>query len=371
VTTYRLVVEEAGSTPRPTIGVVEVTPGGLPGALRARLFSDDPQLPALALAADAAAMRAAWDARRPDQEQGSAAQLHSATPVRYKPGSRCTLRYELRTAHGQKSCFGKLLARDSARLWQTAATLYHASQQEPELPRISQPLAYWPEMQMLLQAAVTGAELHTDAFDPKFDAVTRIDWLRAAGRCIAALHTYTGLEGPRRTLAGDLAELDEYRPALRQANPALARRFAEAIAALSDGHSRGPELAPVVSHGALRTDQFMIEDGHLVLIDLDSVCWANPARDIGNFLAYLVWKALRQPQHAGFIQCAQQAFLAGYQTLRSLPDVDWLYRYQAASILKIVGRRYSGLTYQEWPLTGQLLDKAAGMIQAGAHLCSN
>jgi aminoglycoside phosphotransferase (APT) family kinase protein len=110
---------------------------------------------------------------------------------------------------------------------------------------------------------------------------------------------------------------------------------------------------------------------HLALIDLDSVCWANPARDIGNFLAYLTWKALRQPQHAGFIRCAQREFLAGYGALRTLPDVGWLSRYQAASILKIVGRRYSGLTYQEWPLTGRLLDKAVSMNQKGAHPCSN
>ena len=117
----------------------------------------------------------------------------------------------------------------------------------------------------------------------------------------------------------------------------------------------------------------MLEDNQLVLIDLDSVCWANPAHDLGNFLAYLTWKALRQPQHAAFIQFAQQEFLAGYRTLRTLPDAGWLSFYQAASILKIVGRRYSGLTYQEWPLTEQLLDKAVRIAQVweeqenGAH----
>ncbi len=84
---------------------------------------------------------------------------------------------------------------------------------------------------------------------------------------------------------------------------------------------------------------------------------------LGNFQAYLTWKALRQPQHATFIQHAQQAFLTGYQTLRSLPDTDWLAFYEAASILKIVGRRYTGLTYQEWPLTEQLLEQAVRMMR--------
>jgi hypothetical protein len=383
VATYRLSMEEADSTPLPTIGVVEVTPTDM----QHRLFTADRQLPGLALAADAAAMRERWAAKRNDQEQERATQLRAATPVRYKPGSRCTFRYDLDTAQGRKVCFGKLLARNGAQLWRTASTLHRASQQHPELPRIAAPLAYWPELQMLFQSAVPGAELHIDAFNPKLDAITRLGWLRAAGRCVAALHTYTGLQAPRRTFADDLAELDEHRPALWQANPELARRFAETIAALDESSARYTELAPVVSHGALRTDQFMIEDAHavgriqrvsasgwrhqLALIDLDSVCWANPARDIGNFLAYLTWKALRQPQHAGFIRCAQREFLAGYRALRTLPDVGWLSRYQAASILKIVGRRYSGLTYQEWPLTGRLLDKAVSMVQEGAHPCSN
>ncbi len=217
---------------------------------------------------------------------------------------------------------------------------------------------------MLLQAAVAGAELHTLAFDPQIDLVTRVDWLRAAGRCIAALHSYKAIEAPRRSFADNLAELDDYRPALQQANPALAERYLAAIAALHDVNRRRHELAPVVSHGALRTDQFMLEDNRLVLIDLDSVCWASPAHDLGNLLAYLAWKALRQPQHAAFIRHAQQAFLAGYRTLRALPEPGWLAYYQAAAMLKIAGRRYSGLTYQEWPLTEHLLDRAVSIAAA-------
>ncbi len=46
---------------------------------------------------------------------------------------------------GQTSCFGKLLAQHGDHLWQMASTLYQASQADPELPRISQPLAYRPE----------------------------------------------------------------------------------------------------------------------------------------------------------------------------------------------------------------------------------
>lgn len=368
VITYSLLVEQAGLAPTQTIGVVEVTPT----KLTQRLFVEDAQLSGLALASDGAAMRESFVALRQAQGQAGVVQACTVTPLRYKPGVRCAFRYDLQTSFGQERCFGKLLARHSEQLWQTTVALYQAGQRPPaekspaaggtDLPRIAQPLANWPELQLVVQAAVDGVELHNVAFDPQIDAMTRLDWLRATGRCSAALQTLTGITGAQQTLAGDLAALAEYRPALRQVNPGLADRFEETIATLLTSAQRHPELTSVLSHGALRTDQFMLENNQLVLIDLDSVCWASPARDLGNFLAYLTWKALRQPQHAALIQRAQQVFLEGYSAVLPLPPADWLALYEAASLLKIIGRRYTSLTYQEWPLTELLLDQAARMI---------
>lgn len=339
-----------------TIGVVEIEPDGI----EHWLFTDDPQLASLPTAMDATRLTA-----RLAIDHAELGQVDAVIPVRYKPGSRCTLRYRTHTESGQNFCFGKLLAQDSAEIAQAVDDLYRASQSTPELPGVAQPLAYWPELQMLVQAAVAGEELHDLAFDPQQNLANRIHWMHAAGRAAAALHSSAiGVNGQPQMLSGDLAGLDEYKPALRQINPHLADRFDDAIALVTKTARPQRELAPVLSHGALRTDQFMIENDHLVLIDLDSLCWSSPARDLGNFLAYLTWKALRQPQHAAFIQLGQQAFLEGYQTLRSLPDAKWISLYQAASILKVLGRRYTGLTYREWPLTGQLLDMAVGMIQA-------
>jgi aminoglycoside phosphotransferase (APT) family kinase protein len=121
-------------------------------------------------------------------------------------------------------------------------------------------------------------------------------------------------------------------------------------------------VAPVASHGALRTDQFMIEQDLIALIDLDSFCWANPARDIGNFLAYLRWKAMRQPHYATFIERGERAFLAGYATARAIPVKEWLVHYEAVALLKIVGRRFRNLVVQEWPLAVRLLDVALAML---------
>lgn len=365
-TTYAMTVEQGGVAPIQSIGVVEATPSGV----NHRWFTADPHLPGMATAGDSNAMRARLVELRQQQGQRSVVDHCTVTPLRYKPNSRCAFRYDLQTVQGQVSCFGKLLAHDGAQLAQTVTTLYQASLCDPALPRIAEPLVYWPDLQLLLQAAVNGTELHSAAFDTQIAATTRLEWLHNAGRCIAALHSldepvYRSITGAPRTFTDDLAELFDYYPALSQINLGLAGRFAATIAAMYAATQDQPEVAPVLSHGALRTDQFLIDSDQLVLIDLDGMGLASPARDLGNLLAYLTWKALRQPQHATFIQAGQRAFLAGYTAMRKLPSAEWLALYQAASLLKIIGRRYTGLTYQEWPLTEELLDIAVRMVQEG------
>lgn len=361
--TYRLAVEPVGAAPYQTIVVVEATPAGL----SQRSFTADPHLAGLAAAGTPVAMQERLLALSQTTGLDGAAARLTITPLRYKAGVRCALRYDLQTGAASTAYFGKLIAGASTHLAQTITLLTTASQAEPALPHIAPLLAHWPDLAMVVQAALPGAELHNVAFDDRLALDERLAWLEAAGRAIAALHNLAipancpGVGTPQ-WLADDVAGLSAYSAAIGQVNPALAERFGEAVAFLADSTAHYAEAAPVITHGALRTDQFLLDGAHLVLIDLDGVCWASPARDLGNFLAYLTWKALRQPHHASLIQQAQQAFLAGYQMHRSLPEAAWLTFYQAASLLKIIGRRYTGLTVQEWPLTATLLAQTLAML---------
>lgn len=364
IVTYKLVVEPVEAAPYQTFVVVEATPAGL----SQRCFTADRHLVGLTTAGVPAAMQERFVALAQAHGQGGA-ELHlSITPLRYKPRTRCALRYDVQNGAASTPYFGKLVAGQSVHLAHTITLLTAASRAEPALPHIAPLLAHWPDLAMVVQAAMPGAELHSVAFDDRLAIDTRIGWLELAGRTIAALHSLDlppdapGVGAPQ-WLADDVTGLAAYTAALGQANPTLAGRYTKAIAVLTAGAARYTEAAPVVSHGALRTDQFLLDDTHLVLIDLDSVCWASPARDLGNFLAYLTWKALRQPHHAPFIAQAQRAFLAGYQTRHALPPATWLTLYQAAALLKIIGRRYTGLTEQEWPAAATLLEQTLTMLK--------
>ncbi len=88
----------------------------------------------------------------------------------------------------------------------------------------------------------------------------------------------------------------------------------------------------------------------------------NPARDLGNFMAYLRWKAIRKPKDADFIERVGQVFLDGYQAAGRAIDQRWLMLYTADSMLKIAGRRYRSLTAKEWHLVPRLLDGALAAL---------
>lgn len=352
VATYVLLTDGAAG-PEQTIGVVELTPAGL----ACRLYDEDAQLPWLQQATDSTQLAPRFAALL-----GAPVERVAVTPVRYRAGTRCVFRYELDGPTGPSVVFGKLLREGAAELATTAAALHRASQESPAMPLVLPPLAFWPELQLVLQAEVTGrAELNDLAFSAEVPQATRERWLHDAGTRLAGLHG-AAVAGPSRSVAEDLDELREYLAPMAAADPNLAERYA---AALERATARAADLAPtpaVASHGAFRTDQFMIQGDQLVMIDLDGFCWAHPARDIGNFLAYLRWKAIRQPERAAMIDQAAQLLLEGYSATRPSPDAGALAFYEAASLLKIAGRRYRSLTVKEWHLTPALVERATEML---------
>jgi hypothetical protein len=112
------------------------------------------------------------------------------------------------------------------------------------------------------------------------------------------------------------------------------------------------------SHGALRTDQVYTSPGRVTLLDLDGYCSSHRSRDIGNLLAYLRWKAIRQPQYRAHVAEGRRAFQAGYARSGHAPAEDAIRRAEAISLLKIAGRRFRNLSVHEWPRVPALIDTA-------------
>ena len=341
--THELTLERLGDEPVKTFGVVEVRPGGL----RLRAFNEDPDLPGLT------------DLDSPENVSqhlrasgiASPAPIVRVVPVRYKVGSRCVLRVETEAS----PVFIKVLTSDVEHV-ATMATAFR------DVPCLLHPLGYSYEQHMIVLPAVAGnLELHRLVYDPSVPGDERLEWMRKAGAAIATLHAARLQPGSARTIFDDAHELWATVTPLACAAPALLHPYNEAVRRLTSASmGQGP---PVASHGAFRTDQLMVANDEPVIIDLDGLCWADPARDIGNFLASLRWKAIREPRYEAFNRASIPAFLKGYESVRMLPDERRTDRYEAGSMLKIAARRFRKLNLGEWPLVPRLLDEAHALLR--------
>src|SRR5439155_9342588 len=286
VVTHELTLKRGGGEPVETIGVIDVRPAGL--GLRA--FHEDPDLPWLADAADPVKVgRHLWA-----RELAPGCRVR-VIPLRYKPGSQCLLRFDLEAGSVPRALYGKVLAIDGYRLARTLSAL-RAQGGGRTPPRVLQPLGYVSDLHMLLLPAVAGSEFHLLAFDTTVASEARLQWMRRAGTVLAGLHAAPVPAGPTRRIIDDAAYLARLFTPIARAAPSLALPFDEAIRRLESAAHEEPAAVP--SHGSFRSDQLLIEGDEPLMIDQDELCWANPARDVGNFLAYLRWKSIRQPRHS-------------------------------------------------------------------------
>jgi hypothetical protein len=331
-------------SPVPTIGVVRVRPEGVSH----RLYTDDPGLEGLAAATDPARMRA-WLAER----LGGVPDTCTVVPVSYRPQLRCMLRYQL--GGGAGPVYAKVVSSGAFEALAAAAAAL-GGELAPPLVGVA------PEWRLVAQADAGGHSLRSLAVDPPPPGAAA--QLRAAGRLLARLHARSGPPGETRSLSGDAAALRHLLPVVESALPASAAGFVAAagrLAAIGDGE------APAPAHGALRLDQVHLGSAGAALIDLDSYCWAEPARDLGNLLAYLRWREIRRPAAAAALAGVRAALLEGHaEEWGAAVDPGRIALHQAASSLKIAGRCLQKLAVAEWAHLPRLVDVALDGLGGGA-----
>jgi aminoglycoside phosphotransferase (APT) family kinase protein len=109
----------------------------------------------------------------------------------------------------------------------------------------------------------------------------------ACGQIGAALHG-SGLElGAARPFEGELARLRAELAPVRRLTPELGERLSGWIE-LAERQGRAGAALPVCqSHGDFTYTQLIFDGPRSGLVDFDTFCQAEPAMDIGHFLAYL------------------------------------------------------------------------------------
>ncbi|HEX7735941.1 MAG TPA: phosphotransferase [Ktedonobacteraceae bacterium] len=331
-----------------------------------------------------------------------------AFPVRYKPASRCVIRYALTLTQPdagsearEVSIFGKVYADVAqARTVQGLTRQLYAeqtgfqgttvagfTQQAPFLPRT---LAFIENAGLVLteavQPAMFGGKLRTgtSVLQPQIvqtrggkTASTQppASELRLAAIALARLHTSQVSPGQHTLRPGskEAKRARERAALLTGYYPKQAEQIQDLVQTLAQ---RLETLHPATyrpAHGGFKASQLLYLDDTISVVDFDGFCLADPALDVGYFLAYLRPSGLwyeRQGARAWFEAAAEIFTITYTRALQELgvfsEEATGILRrshtYTAALLFKIATRRVNRLNSpRPQELAGILRDIASSL----------
>jgi len=369
---------------------LEVQPPGillvLDLGLSVQVFPADQGLPALAASCTTARggpLFSALEAAARLQLGDPAWSLASAKaePVRYKPSSRCVLRYTLLlegaltegTLQRRLTLFGKVSGHpEQACALQAKMQQLYTEQAEAGQPILPRPLGAVETLGLTLHEAVgspEGTETETlrtglRVLQPRFegggggeilDVVIPGGELRMTANALARVHTSAVRpEGPPRTGAREAKRAREraaliaaHNPSQEDAAQGLAEQLVTRLEALQPDAYRP-------AHGGFKASQLLFQGQRVFVVDFDGFCLADPALDVGYFLAYLRPSGLwyHRLGMRRWFENAAASFVNAYRQALSERGIDEattdgiLQRtclYEAAFLFKIATRRVSRL----------------------------
>jgi hypothetical protein len=233
--------------------------------------------------------------------------------ARHKLNSRCTILYHLEypadlaaEQRGPELVIAKVYHDDKG---QNAYTGMRALWESPlatsEKVSIAEPLAYLPDLKLLLQAPIPVEQTLRDLLRGALrsgtpEAMTTLqDYLRKTAVGLAELH-HSGVRcGSAWGWADELANVRKQSERLARVVPHLADAAAPLLERLEElGHTYpGDPAAP--AHGSLRLNQVLLHQGQIGFVDFDSFCQAEPAMDLALFRSSLKDKGMRDLYEEG------------------------------------------------------------------------
>lgn len=254
----------------------------------AQLFPADYQLPTLWHAADRERATRLLGAMLPDHRRLG---VRSIDILRYRPGRRCVLAYEIETKDAAFEAIGKLYTRQeqAAAVADKLSLLSSRASRSPSFPTL---LGQPGGSPLLLMPKLRGANLG-DLLEQAQNADDIRRALRSAAAALRAFHDGV-LDGqPTRTLHTELADLADRIQPMRSVAPRFAARMdglLSRLAGLVSITTRTEEACAI--HGEYKPNQLLLDGDRIAIVDLDRACNGDPACDVGNFMAVLRKEAL-------------------------------------------------------------------------------
>jgi aminoglycoside phosphotransferase (APT) family kinase protein len=201
------------------------------------------------------------------------------------------------------------------------------------------PLAYVAEDAAVLYPRLGGVPLSDYARRPS-GVVARC--LKQAGAALSTLHHIPAALAGRPEPHDLEAEIRVIKHAAEKSHyiPGLLPQVRPAIEALLDRarelNERLPQEPPTFTHGDLKTEHLWVSAGGITVMDFDSSRPADPALDVGYFLAD--WQFLQAAYDPAGAEETYKSFLAGYAPGVPKERILRARLYEALELIKCVRR---------------------------------
>jgi ABC-type multidrug transport system fused ATPase/permease subunit/thiamine kinase-like enzyme len=270
-----------------------------PLAMVVYAFPIDGELPTLVGATDRERMRALFAELLPEAgiEPGTIKGLR-IVPVNYARRERCVLRYELDEAmpdgsQQRRVIYGKVSSdNQGATIAPLVTELRERALGHGVEFALPQALAFRPDLQLSLLTAVPGAPRVAELLKARLSGgaeqgLQLEEALATCAQIAAALHSTPSKAGARRTLDHDLAVIREEIREVQRIAPELGAQFQGWLERIELYAEESDPLRPSLSHGDYTHAQVIFDGKRSGLVDFDTICQAEPALDLGQFLAYM------------------------------------------------------------------------------------
>ncbi|HEX6151174.1 aminoglycoside phosphotransferase family protein [Nocardioides sp.] len=266
--------------------------------LELRVEDVDAGLPSLALLTDPTRARILLEGiLRNSGAEYDDLHLTAVTPEvqGFKPGLRCTvlchLDYPAGAGHRWPALVVAKVHHDDtgARVHRTMQALWSSPLSSSEQVTIAQPLAYLPDLKLMVQGWVPGSRtlkdlLHVALLDQTGALAAELaTTMRRAGRGLADLHRCGVQDGPLVTWTEELDILRAKRDKLAPVVPRLASVTGSVFERLEAAAAATSPDPPVPVHHSFRPSEVLLADGRVGFIDFDKACQGEPASDLASF----------------------------------------------------------------------------------------
>ncbi len=312
-----------------------------------------------------------------------------AEPVRYKPANRCVIRYHLQLtqlSHQAEqiqrtlTLFGKVYTKPAQAhsVQALQQDLYEEQIASEETPFLPHPLGLIDSLGLTLNEAIQVTHTQSQADEPwnrlrtggqalrpqvelgRDGTVAQVsiptEELRLTAQALARLHhsSTRPSENAPRTGTKEAKRARERAALIAARNPTQAEQVQQCVQQLVSLLESLQPARYLPAHGGFKSSQLLFHSHHVYVVDFDGFCLADPALDVGYFLAYLRPSGLwyHKPGMRQWFEEAATVFRKTYRqemltrgTTQEIVEgiLERTQLYEAALLFKIATRRINRL----------------------------